>query len=297
MNQLMTRPITFGRGGAIIRASKGESLDMDVIKQYVPAVFATEAHESRSERFVPIPTSYVLEAMLKEGFKVVEARQGGSRIEGKREFTKHRLRLRHANDPTEIQLGIVVPEVILTNGNDGTGAWHLEAGLFRYLCTNGMFVAGPQFVDQKIRHSGNREAVVHQVLTGAFDVIGEMPIAIEAANEMRGHQITGRQASAFAMAALSLRWSGETPEDMPPIQPSAVLAPRRRDDAAMDMWSVFNTVQENMIKGGMAYQSKPTDKSPAGQHRKVSPVHGIDADRSINRALWILAEAMKDARS
>ena len=42
-------------GGAVY-ARNGEALDNDTLQAAVPSLFAVDAHESRSSRFVPIPT-------------------------------------------------------------------------------------------------------------------------------------------------------------------------------------------------------------------------------------------------
>ena len=70
------------------------ALTEDELYRVAPSVFAVEAHESRSERFKPIPTIEILRGLNKEGFQVVGATQARTRDASKREFTKHLLRLR-----------------------------------------------------------------------------------------------------------------------------------------------------------------------------------------------------------
>ena len=61
-----------------------------------PSIFAAGKHASRSERYTYIPTIEVLRGLRKEGFEPFMVAQSASRIEGKTEFTKHMIRMRHA---------------------------------------------------------------------------------------------------------------------------------------------------------------------------------------------------------
>lgn len=47
------------------------------------------------------------------------------------------------------------------------------------------------------------------------------------------------------------------------IDPQNLLIPRRREDIKRDLFSVFNVVQENLIKGG-ALSPNPVRHSPYG---------------------------------
>ena len=70
-------------------------LSEDQMRAAAPSVFAEGKHASRSERYTYIPTIEVLRGLRKEGFEPFMVAQGASRIEGKAEFTKHMVRMRH----------------------------------------------------------------------------------------------------------------------------------------------------------------------------------------------------------
>ena len=65
------------------RFDTGRAMTETEMRQIAPSIFAVSAHESRSERFKPIPTIEVLRGLMKEGFVPVGAKQSNSRIEGK----------------------------------------------------------------------------------------------------------------------------------------------------------------------------------------------------------------------
>ncbi|KAA8703552.1 DUF945 domain-containing protein, partial [Pseudomonas cannabina] len=75
-----------------------------------------------------------------------------------------------------------------------------------------------------------------------------------------------------------------------PVTPSQLLMPRRREDRSSDLWTTFNRVQENTIKGGL------TGRNKQGRRTTTRAVNGIDQDVKLNRALWVLAQAMGEHR-
>ena len=104
-------------------------LSDDQIRAVAPSIFAQAPHGSRSERYSYIPTATVLQELRGEGFQPFMVCQTRVRQEGRRDFTKHMIRLRHASQingrsPVEIQdyIGLVC-------GNKGLGHPHdLTAG-------------------------------------------------------------------------------------------------------------------------------------------------------------------------
>ena len=72
-------------------------LSNEEIQRVAPSIFAEDKHLSRSERYSYIPTGAVLSELRKEGFQPFMVCQTRVRDEGRREHTKHMLRLRHAS--------------------------------------------------------------------------------------------------------------------------------------------------------------------------------------------------------
>jgi hypothetical protein len=75
------------------------------------------------------------------------------------------------------------------------------------------------------------------------------------------------------------------------VTESQLLTPRRIDDRASDLWTTFNRVQENMIKGGLRARNK------SGHSTTTRAVKGIDQNVKLNRALWQLAEGMRKLKA
>src|SRR5689334_21231394 len=116
----------FARHTRVLRSAT--PLTDEQMRQVAPSIFAQGKHISRSDKYTYIPTSEVLHSLQAEGFQPFMVAQGTTRIEGKAEFTKHLIRLRHADQlPTRLE----VNEIILINSHDGASSYQMLAGMFR----------------------------------------------------------------------------------------------------------------------------------------------------------------------
>ncbi|SVK37504.1 DUF945 domain-containing protein [Luteibacter aegosomatis] len=254
----------------------------DQIHRVAPSIFADAPHESRSQRYAYIPTAAVLAELRKEGFQPFMVTQTRVRDEGKREHTKHMLRLRHANQIN----GAEANEIVLLNSHDGTSSYQMLAGMFRFVCSNGL-VCGDTVADVRVPHKGD---VSGHVIEGAYEVLQGFERVKESRDAMRGITLGEGEAEVFARSALALKYD-PTDNRPAPITESQILMPRRFDDRRPDLWSVFNRTQENLTKGGLH------GRSANGRRQQTRPVQGIDSDVRLNRALWMLADGLRQLKA
>ncbi len=247
------------------------------IMQIAPSIFAENKHESRSERYTYIPTIEVLHGLRKEGFSPFMVCQTRTRDAAKRDHTKHMIRLRHASQIN----GKEANEIILLNSHDGSSSYQMLAGVFRFVCSNGM-VCGDTLNDIRVRHSGK---IIDNVIEGAFRVLNDFELIDSQKEGMKLLTLNAGEQGAFARAALALKYDDEqTPA---PITEAQLLHAKRREDMSNDLWSTFNRVQENLIKGGLR------GRAANGRIMTTREVKGIDQNIKLNRSLWILAEEMR----
>src|SRR5688572_24506311 len=100
----------------ITRYNQGRPINEDEMRLYAPSIFATTAHHSRSERFVPVPTIEMVRGLQNEGWVPVMAGQSIARLADKQNFTKHMVRFRRPDQNLSTRGSIV--ELVLRNGND-----------------------------------------------------------------------------------------------------------------------------------------------------------------------------------
>jgi len=269
--------------------ARDEPLTNEMLRAAVPSIFATEAHASRSARFAPVPTVTVLDGLRSEGFEPFSAVQARSRVEGKAEFTKHMVRLRHRS---LTNTGGDAFEIVLVNANDGTSAYQMIPGFFRFVCENGL-MTGETFGEIRVRHSGN---AIGEVIEGAYRVLEDAPQVAEQVAAWKAIILQDSEREALAAAAHVLRFpkAAEDGAVPAPIEAAALLRPRRGADRASDLWTAFNVVQENAIKGGQSARVRNAEGRM--QRRTTREVAGIDQNRALNRALWLLAERIAELK-
>jgi hypothetical protein len=283
MNTHPTLATRFSRHSRVLRSDI--PLAEDQMRRAAPSIFAEGKHGSRSDRYTYIPTIEVLRGLRREGFEPFMVAQGASRIEGKAEFTKHLIRMRHA---AHVQARPEVNEIILINSHDGASSYQMLAGAFRFVCCNGL-VVGTVSNDIRIPHKGNIQG---EVIDGAFRVLDDFEAVDASIEGMKALQLRPEEERALATAALALRYGerveGEAP---PPITAEQLSEPRRIEDLGSSLWASFQRVQENSLRGGQP------GRSVQGRRMQTRPVASIDRSVSLNRALWVLAEEMRKLKT
>jgi hypothetical protein len=253
-------------------------LALDDIVARFPTLSKAEAAPGLSAKYKPISTLDTLRQLTGAGFQVHGVQVSRIRSPEKRGFEKHAIRLR-APGSHGARVGDYFPEAVLSNAHDGTGAWDLVAGMMRLVCLNGMAV-GTAWGSIRVAHVGNVSARVLAATHDIADNFGKLHDVIDA---MRAKVISYDAAYAFAEEAHKLRF----PEGNAPVLASTLLDARRVEDAGQDLWTVYNRVQENVVRGG---QQGAIVTSRGPRMARTRGVNAIDASMKLNRRLFDLAE-------
>jgi hypothetical protein len=268
-----------------LRARGTDSLSLEEMQQRLPTIFATAPHQSRSDRYVYISTTEMLDHLRQHAFVPVEARAAGSNDEDRRNFAKHTIRLRQAGIDAP-RVGDTTFEVILRNAHDGTSSYQALAGLFR-LVLNGMAVGNYLAPPIRVVHTGDRERQLDQVTASVRAVLDQAPQVMEQVTAWKAIELRPEQQRTYAEEAHTIRFADSEGAVHTPIPPEQLLHPRRSADTGSSLWLTFQRVQENTIRGGLSVQFR--DPSTR-RWRTVSTreVRNIDRDIAINKALWNL---------
>lgn len=256
-----------------------EALDNEALYRHVPSIFAREAHDSRSERYVYVPTIEIVEGLRREGWFPFFAVQAVPRDGSRHGHAKHMLRLRRDDGIGKREAA----EVIIVNSHDGTSAYQMFAGMLRFVCTNSM-IAGERFEEVRVPHKGG---IQDQIIEGVYTVAEDFPRLIEATETMKDTRLSEGEQRVLAEASLVARYG----EEESPVRPDQIITPRRREDVGQSIWQTFNVIQENLIRGGLSGRRQSAD----GRIRRsqTRAINGIDQNVGLNRALWTLAEGMQ----
>jgi len=277
----------FARNTFVVRSET--PLAEDQMRRAAPSIFAAGKHGSRSERYTYIPTIDVLRGLSKEGFAPFMVAQSKSRIEGKTEFTKHMIRMRHVRDAGgHASARPEANEIILINSHDGASSYQMLAGAFRFVCCNGL-VVGTVANDIRVPHKGNS---MGEVIEGAFRVLEDFKAVDASIDSMKALELKPDEQRAMATAALALRY-GERIDGQPPapITAEQLIEARRPEDQGPSLWLALNRLQANALQGGQA------GRSAQGRRLQTRAVGSIDRSVSLNRALWVLAEEMRKLKA
>ncbi|MCP4154104.1 MAG: DUF945 domain-containing protein [bacterium] len=251
------------------------------IHDKAPSVFATQAHSQVSNRYQFISTLEMIQGLGSEGWFPVHAQENRVRKTDREGYTKHLLRFRRFDEKLPM-VGDTLPEVVIVNSHDGSCSYQLHAGLFRLVCENGMVVADSKLGQVRRRHTGN---AVDEVIEGTYEIVEELPRIADQVNTFRQIDLTPSEQKTLAEAALTARW-----DEKPPISPTQLVSSRRSEDNKDDLWTTFQRVQENLIKGGLQGIGK------TGRRLTTRAIKSVDADIKLNKALWLLTQRMAELK-
>lgn len=262
-----------------------KALSSDDLRRCAPSVFAEHARPGVSARYTFVSTAQVVALLGAEGWEPVKASEQRVRLEDRVGYQMHEIRFARRVDLEggAFAVGNTRPEMILQNAHDGSRAYRIDAGLYRLVCRNGLTVADADFAHVSIRHM---DVSADAFAKAAQSVAENTPRALEAVAKWQSVQLAQTSRGEFARRAAALRWSPDNPV-MQALNAEKLLAPVRYGDAATDLWTTFNVVQEHLVRGGDRYLGR---SEQAGLRRnRTRPVGGLAEGQKLNKALWALA--------
>jgi len=253
------------------------------IAQYAPSIFADEPAPGASSRYQFVRTIEVIDTMRNAGFEVVQASQSKTYSAEKKPYAKHLVRLVHRDYlEGKLQVGDFVPEIAMTNSHNRTSAYHMMAALKVLACLNGMMLPSAQYGNIRVLHNDPR--MMDHIIDGT-DLIREVHMnhALPRIERMKQIELSKQQAVDFATGATLLKWGEKRPDHA-----DGLLSVRRAEDDSNTLWSVFNRVQENAMKGGYLAQDR------GGRNVKTAGINSVNRDIDFNAGIWTFANRVLD---
>jgi hypothetical protein len=245
----------------------------EIIKEIAPSVFASSPSPKMSNKYVFVPTVDILENFQKEGWNVSSVKQIG-----KGQHAVHELRFRNGELP---KVGDSLVEAIVRNSHNGMATFSVSAGLHRLVCSNGLTVPTSVAESFNIKHQ-RFDLDDAKKLTESFAT--KLPMIENSVGKMMNKVLTDKERITFIKRAINLRWkSGSVPASLDVL---SIVHPKREADMGKDVWTTFNVIQENFVKGGLKYTTN------SGRNTELKGLKNILAVSQINTKLWELAEEM-----
>jgi len=254
---------------------KSPALTIGDLHKKAPAAFAATPFSTTSPNYRFISTAQIVSTLLDAGFEPVAALQTNSRGE-RSNYARHMLRFRSMSLPKKFN--DVVPQIVLINSHDGTSAYQLRAGLYRTLCMNGLLARVGDFGVIHVAHRGN---VIANIVEAALQLARGFVAINDVIDLMHAAMLTEPQRLRFAEQAFDIRF--QRLDSKPSFAPGRLLEARREPDQGNDLWKVFNVVQENVMRGGVAFTNRRDRPS------STRGIRAIREDVRINTALWGVA--------
>ena len=253
------------------------SLEAGSLQKQTPAALAVEADPGTGERYVFFSTQRIIQALEGVGFVPVAASQAHTRRSSP-QFAPHVIRFRRRFETVTLRDSIC--EILCLNSHNGRTALQFRLALYRPVCTNGLIVCSEALPVWKVAHRQDYfERAIEAVLRQAeqFSVVGEW------VERMERTVLDREQRLQFAQQALEARFETNAPAGM---EAAALLETHRPEDQGDDLWHVYNTIQSNVIQGGMLRQT------PSGRMVRTRPIRAIARDVEINVRLWQIATGL-----
>ena len=240
------------------------SISLNSLKERVPAIFTKTPSPKVSNRYSFADSEYYLQKFIDADWFIHSARQVS-----KSEYAPHQVILRNKDIAT---VGDLLPQLIFTNSHNGIKKMTMDTGIYRLVCSNGLVVPTSITQSLSIKHIDLGDSTTDTIVNSFYE---KVPIIMNSIDRMRNKILTNDEIDNFTYNALQIRFINAVG-----ININDVVKPSRIEDYSDDLWTVFNVVQEKLIRGGIQLPSK----------RHSRPINNFVNDNDINTKLWQLAE-------
>lgn len=239
-------------------------ISLNSLRERVPAIFTKTPSPKVSDRYSFADSEYYLQKFIDADWFIHSARQVS-----KSEYAPHQVILRNNDIAT---VGDLLPQLIFTNSHNGIKKMTMDTGIYRLVCSNGLVVPTSITQSLSIKHLDLGDSTTDTIVNSFYE---KVPIIMNNIDRMRNKILTNDEIDNFTYNALQIRFTNAVG-----ININDVVKPSRIEDYSDDLWTVFNVVQEKLIRGGIQLPSK----------RRSRPINNFVNDNNINTKLWELAE-------
>jgi len=250
-------------------------LSNEQLMNQAPALFTEEAHSDVSDKYHFIPTIDVIDEIKANNWYPVSVSEASVRDMGKNGYQQHLVRFRHFDDLLHPQDNAV--ELLLFNSHDRTKSFSISAGIYRFVCSNGLVIADSVFESYKIKHLGDRE---NDVATAVESITAIKPKLMQKVQHLESIELTQLEQESFARSSIPLRFDKHLE-----VEAKDLLVPHRDEDTKDDLYTVLNVIQENLLRGNISGTNKDT-----GRRFTSKEIKSISKDVKVNQGLWDIAE-------
>lgn len=246
-----------------------------------PILFNCNGHENTSKKYRVIPTASMIKLIMRYGWIPHEVIVNDVRKPNREGYQTHRVFFHHPDLPI---VNDTIARIMLTNAYDARKSYIIALGALKFACANGMYIAN-HWSEERVVHSGD---ALERAITATHRLTENAEKVTHSIERFSNVTVDRDDCLTYNREAIKLRYDEKKIDIRQTIQ--ALDNPNRYVDQESNLWSLFNRVQENILRGKHRYMPKKTDDNPWPQFKKARAIKGIDASDKINRGLWELTE-------
>lgn len=258
-------------------------LTNDELRIKAPSLFQDQPYHEVSSKYHFIPTIEIIEQLRAENWYPVTVNEAGVRDLSKNGFQQHYVRFQHFSDLINPNANVV--ELLLFNSHDRSMSFSISAGVYRYICSNGLIIADSVFDSYKIKHLGDKE---NDVINAVANITAIKPKLLEKISKFESITLNQNEKESFLQSALPLRFDEHLELD----NPNELLTPLRIEDKKDDLYTVLNILQENFLSSKVSGYNKETNRRFTSKQ-----ITSISKDVEINKGLWDIAERIASIKN
>jgi hypothetical protein len=169
-------------------------------------------------------------------------------------------------------------QVLAINSHEGSSALTFRMGFFRLVCSNGLIIGSDLIPQIKVRHTQNGLLKLNDSVE---ELMQWRTVAMDNIDRMSSKKLSSEEFEALVMSSAKIRMGEKFSDKIVPL-----FETKRYQDQSKDLFTVFNVIQENVMRTGFYALNKETNVAT-----KVRAIKGVNASLDLNTALY--NEAMK----
>ena len=258
-------------------------LTNEQLRVKAPSLFQDQPYHEVSSKYHFIPTIEIIEQLRAENWYPVSVNEAGVRDLEKDGFQQHYVRFQHFSDLINPNANVV--ELLLFNSHDRSKSFTISAGIYRYVCSNGLVIADSVFDSYKIKHLGDKE---NDVIDAVNKITQVKPKLLSKISKFESITLNQNEKESFLQSALPLRFENHLELD----NPNELLKPLRNEDKKDDLYTVLNILQENVLSSKVSGYNKETNRRFTSKQ-----ITSISKDVEINKGLWDIDERIASIKN
>jgi hypothetical protein len=239
--------------------------------EMVQSIFSKDSAKHRSKHYVHVDSEKIIDVFNSNGWAVHDSSQVKVKRAEDRAHAKHLVTFRNQNMPT---VNGIIPQIVMMNSHNGSSTAQLMAGLYRFLCANGLIVSDTEFAKIVVRHSKDALQLIDD---GIKQIVETVPLIVGKSEEMNTLILNPVDRLNLSSNVIERIW--EDPK-VRPFEPAQLIVARREEDKEPTLWNTYNIIQENLMKGGL------TGRTSTNRQRVMRGVTNIDKTVKLNQILW-----------